>query len=149
MKLTECSKYGLWNTKKIQLIRIGGSGDIAKKKLRELGDFHRFHQVFALLLGTEVGGRCWDIGSLSWTLPWWVHLFWALEIRDFHSFHQAFWTFFRRLGISKVLGGEFLKLNANWIFLIFRKYSTSYGTSKLPYGPFIVLHKINCVEFQV
>ena len=95
----------------------------------ELGIFIVSTRFFEFLLITEVGRRCWDIGSLSWTLPWW-----ALKIRDFHSFHQTFWTFFTRWGISKVLGG-FLKLNANLIFLIFKKYSTSYGTSKLPYGP--------------
>ena len=61
----------------------------------------------------------------------------------------GFLDFLLKMIYSKVLGGGILKLDVNWIFFNVKKYSTSYGASKLPYGPFVVLHKINCVEFQV
>ena len=119
-------------------------------------DFIRFIRVsFGNICTRKALGHCFlklDVSLRSKLFPGRefedfhrLHLFWALELRDFYSFHQTFWTFFRRWGISKVLGVGFLKLNANWIFIIYKKYSTSYGSSKLPYGLFIVLHKINCV----
>ena len=67
----------------------------------------------------------------------------------FSLFPPGFLDFLLKMIYSKVLEGEILKLDVNWIFFNVKKYSTSYGASKLPYGRFMLLHKINCVVFRI